>query len=96
MLTMEQVYHIRFEHNEKGKSIRKIVKETGFNFRTVKKYSETEDFNIGRKVTQSRKGKLSPYKELIDKWLANDLKAKSKQRTYSQKSLRQVKKDLQR
>ncbi len=36
MLTMEQIYHIRFEHNEKGKSLRRIAQETGFNFRTVR------------------------------------------------------------
>ena len=46
MLTMEQIYHIRFEHNEKGKSLRRIARETGFNFRTVRKYVEREDFNI--------------------------------------------------
>ncbi len=33
MLTMEQIYHIRFEHREKGKSLRRIAQETGFNFR---------------------------------------------------------------
>lgn len=29
MLTMEHIYHIRHEYNNKGKSIRKISKETG-------------------------------------------------------------------
>ena len=80
MLTMEQIYHIRFEHNEKGKSLRRIAKETGFNFRTVKKYVEMEDFNINKKVIHTRKGKLDPYKETIDKWLTEDLKARPKQR----------------
>jgi len=46
MLTMEQIYHIRFEHNEKGKSSKMITKETGFNFQTVRKYVERENFNI--------------------------------------------------
>ena len=49
MLTMEQIYHIRFEHNEKGKSLRRIAQETGFNFRTVQKYVEREDFNTRRR-----------------------------------------------
>ncbi len=49
MLTMEQIYHIKFEHNEKGKSLRRIAQETGFNFRTVRKYVEMEDFNVRKK-----------------------------------------------
>jgi len=43
MLTMEQIYHIRFEHKEKGKSLRRIAQETGFNFRTVRKYVERDN-----------------------------------------------------
>ncbi len=49
MLTMEQIYYIRFEHREKGKSLRRIAQETGFNFRTVQKYVEMEDFNVRKK-----------------------------------------------
>ena len=49
MLTMEQIYHIKFEHNEKGKALRRIAQETGFNFRTVQKYVEMEDFNVRKK-----------------------------------------------
>ena len=49
MLTMEQIYHIKFEHNEKGKSLRRIAQETGFSFRTVQKYVEMEDFNVRKK-----------------------------------------------
>ena len=49
MLTMEQIYHIRFEHREKDKSLRRIAQETGFNFRTVRKYVEREDFNVRKK-----------------------------------------------
>lgn len=79
MLTMEQIYHIRFECNQKGKSLRKIAKDEGVNFRTVKKYVEMEDFNTKRHAC-SRKGKLEPYKEIIDQWLTDDLKAKPKQR----------------
>ena len=76
MLTMEQIYHIRFEHNEKGKSLRRIAQETGFNFRTVRKHVEREDFNIKKKAIHTRRGKLDPYKETIDKWLTEDLKAR--------------------
>lgn len=66
MLTMEQIYHIKFERNEKGKSLRQIAKEDGFNFRTVKKYAEMENFNINKKQVHSRRGKLDSYKETID------------------------------
>jgi transposase len=79
MLTMEQIYHIRFESNQKGKSLRGIAKDEGINFRTVKKYAEMENFNT-KKQACSRRGKLQPYEEIIDQWLTDDLKAKPKQR----------------
>lgn len=80
MLTMEQIYHIKYQCNEKGKSLRQIAKEDGFNFRTVKKYAEMENFNINKKQVHSRRDKLDPYKDTIDQWLTDDLKAKPKQR----------------
>jgi len=61
-------------------SLRSIAKETGHDFETVKKYVEKNDFNLELEPKQKRKGKLDPYKELIDEWLINDLKAKPKQR----------------
>jgi len=91
MLTMEQIYHIRFEHREKGKSLRRIAQETGFNFRTVRKYVEMEDFNIKKKAIHTRKGKLDPYRETIDKWLTEDLKARPKQRHTAQRVYNRLK-----
>ncbi len=91
MLTMEQIYHIRFEHREKDKSLRRIAQETGFNFRTVRKYVEREDFNIKKKAIHTRKGKLDPYKETIDKWLTEDLKARPKQRHTAQRVYNRLK-----
>ena len=82
---MEQIYHIRFEHKEKGKSLRRIAQETGFNFRTVRKYVERKDFNISKKAIHTRKGKLDPYKKTIDQWLTEDLKARPKQRHTAQR-----------
>jgi LysM repeat protein len=46
MLTMEQIYIIKYLRNHKGKSLRKIAKETGHDFETVKKYVEKNDFNL--------------------------------------------------
>ena len=38
MLTMDQINLIRYLKNHKGKSLRKIAKETDHDFKTVKKY----------------------------------------------------------
>jgi transposase len=61
------------------KSLRKISKETGHDFETVKKYVEKEDFNQKLRPKQKRKSKLSPYKELVTTWLVNDKQAPRKQ-----------------
>ena len=80
MLTMAQVQNIRFMRNFKGLSLRAIAEETGHHFETVKKYVAKDDFNLQLRVKQRRKGKLDPFKELIDQWLRDDLSAKPKQR----------------
>ena len=46
MLTMEHIYHIRHEYNNKGKSIRKISKETGHAWETVTAYVEQENLQL--------------------------------------------------
>ncbi|KPU44101.1 hypothetical protein OXPF_22680 [Oxobacter pfennigii] len=46
MLTMEQVYHIRYMKKFEGKSLRKIADIIGHDFETVKKYVEKDNFNI--------------------------------------------------
>ncbi len=71
--------------------MRRIAHETGFNFRTVQKYVEMEDFNIKKKAIHTRKGKLDPYKETIDKWLTEDLKARPKQRHTAQRVYNRLK-----
>lgn len=40
MLTIEQIYFIKYFRNHKGKSLRKIAEKTGHDFETVKKYAE--------------------------------------------------------
>ncbi|NMB33602.1 MAG: hypothetical protein GX992_05115 [Clostridium sp.] len=57
MLTMDQVYRIRYLRKFEGKSLRNIAKLTGHDFETVKKYVEKEDFNVEAKVKQKRAGK---------------------------------------
>jgi transposase len=80
MLTMAQVQDIKFLREHKGLSLRSIAKETGHHFETVKKYVDKNDFNLQLRETATRKGKLDPFKELIDQWLIDDLSAKPKQR----------------
>lgn len=75
-----QANFIRFAHFHKGRSLRSIARETGFDFRTVKKYAEKTDFNQVPKKRRGRPSKLDPYKPIIDTWLTEDLKRKPKQR----------------
>lgn len=80
MLTMEQVYRIRNLRKFEGKSLRKIAEITGYDFATIKKYVEKENFNLEPRPMQQRNGKLSPYRDVIIKWLEDDEKAPYKQR----------------
>lgn len=80
MLTMEQVYRIRNLKKFEGKSLRKISEITGHDFATVKKYVEKENFNLELRPKQKRSGKLSPYRDVVIKWLQDDEKAPHKQR----------------
>lgn len=82
MLTMIQIQLIRYQSINKGRSIRSIARETGCNFRTVKKYIDQTDFNdsIRSKSKPGRPSKLDRVKPIIDTWLTEDLKRKPKQR----------------
>ena len=76
---MEQVYRIKNMSNFEGKSLRKISKITGHDFSTVKKYVEKKDFNYEIRPKKRREGKLSPYRNIIFKWLNDDKNAPHKQ-----------------
>lgn len=80
MLTMEQVKFIKDLYEREGLSLRKIAKMTGHDFKTVKKYIDKDDWNDKPKQFTKSKSKLDPFKETIDLWLIQDLKAKPKQR----------------
>lgn len=77
---MEQIYRIKNMRKFEGKSLRKISEIAGHDFSTVKKYIEKEDFNVKIQPKQQRQGKLSPYKDIVTKWLTDDKKAPHKQR----------------
>lgn len=67
-------------HERKGQSLRSISKETGHAFETMQKYAQMDDFNIKLESRQKRRGKLTPFKPFIDKWLEEDLCMPRKQR----------------
>lgn len=77
---MEQVYRIKNLKKFEGKSLRKIAEITGHDFATVKKYVNKENFNLEIRPKQQRRGKLSPYRNIVMKWLQDDEKAPHKQR----------------
>jgi len=77
---MDQIHHIKYQYNLKGKSLRSISKETGHHFNTIRKYANKSDFNVVPKPRAARPYKLAPYTSIIDEWLEADLKIKPKQR----------------
>src|SRR5690554_6066431 len=85
MLTMEQIYNIRNMYEKEGKSKRAIVRETGHDFFTVKKFIEMEDFSPKAPIKTERKGKTSKYRQQVKQWLINDRHAPRKQRHTAKK-----------
>jgi transposase len=79
MLTMEHIYRIKNMRKFEGKSLRKISEITGHDFSTVQKYVQQEDFNHEITPKQRREGKLSPFRDIVSKWLEDDKKAPHKQ-----------------
>lgn len=66
MLTMIQKYHIKHQSYHKGKSLRSIAKETGHDFRTVKKYAEEVDYNLSERPKRGRPSRLDPVKPIYN------------------------------
>ena len=82
---MEHIYHIRYQFNIKGKSIRAISKETGHDRETVKKFIEQENFSIPTPIKRTRTSKTTVYRNLVRQWLIDDQKAPRKQRHTARK-----------
>lgn len=81
--TMDQIHRIREMYYQQDKNISTITSETGFNWKTVKKYVYLDDFNIQTPKPSSNEGhesKLDPFKPLINEWLQADQLAPRKQR----------------
>ncbi|MFA4885522.1 MAG: IS21 family transposase [Desulfotomaculaceae bacterium] len=79
---MTQAHDIRKLYFEEGKNISQIARETGRDRKTVRYYLEKDDWNDELPKIENEAGypKLDPYKSDIDYWLAEDKKAKRKQR----------------
>lgn len=80
MLSMEHIYHIKYEYENKAKSIRKIATETGHSPTTVHKIINTKEFNQQLTPKQRRNRKSNKYDERIKAWLVADQTAPRKQR----------------
>jgi transposase len=80
MLTMDNLNDIITLHKVEGLSLREIVRRTGYNFRTVRKYADKTDWNDGPLKRNDVESKLDPLKPLIDQWLEADVNTPRKQR----------------
>ncbi len=87
MLTMTQVHDIRKQYFEEGKTISAISRKTGFDRKTIRGYLKKDDFNSQVEPAEKKPDfkKLSAFKSDIDTWLAEDKKAKRKQRHTSKR-----------
>ena len=80
MLQMDEQSYVSNLSQFEGMSLRGIVKKTGYHFNTVKKYVDKEDWNEGRRPRKPRISLLEPLYPIIDEWITEDLKRKSKHR----------------
>ena len=82
MIAMDQIKNIKSLYFEQGMNLSEIAEETGFDWKTVKKYVDKEDFNVPPPQPKNQPGvsKLDPYKPQIDEWLEEDQYAPRKQR----------------
>ena len=81
---MTQIKRIKNLYFSKGKNLNAIAKNTGHNYRTIRKYLERDDYNVNlnakREEKRGRPRKTDPVIPIIDKWLEGDKIAPVKQR----------------
>ncbi|EQB94402.1 hypothetical protein GA8_17160, partial [Geobacillus sp. A8] len=77
---MPEINRIRKLREKKGLSIAEISRETGYNWRTVKKYADG-DISV-QPTIKRKKGMMEEegYGQIIDDWLEEDAKLPRKQR----------------
>lgn len=96
--TMDQIHRIREMYYHQDKNISDIASETGFDWKTVKKYVDMEDFSPPAPKPQSDEkhiSKLDDYKVLIDSWLKADQLAPRKQRHTAKRVYRRLQKEAE-
>lgn len=94
--TMDQIHRIREMYYQQDMNISEIASETGFNWKTVKKYVDMEDFSSSPPKPESEEtheSKLDAYKALIDSWLMTDRLAPRKQRHTAKRVFRRLQKE---
>lgn len=99
MIAMDQIHRIRQLYYEQGmNNISEIARETGFNWKTVAKYVDENDFNepVPTPTDNSRcYPKLEPFKKFIDQWLEEDKKAPRKQRHTAKRVYNRLSKEVE-
>ena len=67
MLTITQIHYIRKMYFEKGLNYAEIERNTGHNYRTIKKYIEMENFNLNqsKESSSSKSDIIRPYVQKI-------------------------------
>jgi transposase len=80
VLKVERQGYISNLSEYEGMSLRGIAEKTRHHFKTVKKYADREDWNVGYKQRKQRVSLLEPLYPLIDEWLKEDLKRRRKHR----------------
>ena len=95
MLKLDRQKYIGNLEQYEGMSLRGIAKKTGHHIQTVKKYVEKEDWNAEYKPRKERESKLSPLREIIDGWIAEDLKRNRKYRRTATKIYKDLLKDAE-
>jgi transposase len=84
MLTMSHICKIRDLANQ-GKSITEIIEETGFSYKTVRKYLDKEDFSEEIPIKVYKPSILDPYKAEIEKLIDDNKDSWRKQQLTSRR-----------
>lgn len=92
MLTITQINYIRELFFEEGKTITEIIKMTGKNYRTIKKYLEMEDFSKSQHKAKRPK-KTEEIRPIIREWLTEDQSRHRKQRHTAETIYNRLKED---
>ena len=82
MLKMAQQQYIKHLYEVEEKSLSEIARQTGFNYRTVRKYAYQDDWSEDNLPNLEPKSYpiLGPFIPIIDEWLEDDKRVPRKQR----------------